>query len=205
MILLFSIIVLTALEYIYLRELMWMDEEGLLNPVEEDLLLDDTLIANGTDIVNILVTNSTRILDAMLESYVSNSTSFLDDDSLRFLKPKPKSGGGAGGGSSVVILGDDGLPLELESEYPHKQNIRILYVIGILTSFFKVLNVAQIYNSVGYLVKMLSGIGGKAISFLAFFMYLNGTFAFVMHAIGIRFDETLIKDFNGEFTGFEWW
>ena len=149
--------------------------------------------------MNSLVANSTRLLDALVDTYANNSTSLLDDNLLRLLKPKPRGGGGAG---SVVILGDDGEFLELESEDTYKQYIRILYVIAILTSFFKVLNVAQIFNSVGYLVKMLSGIVGKASSFLMFFMYLNITFACVMHAIGIRFDETLIKDFNGEFTGF---
>ena len=52
---------------------------------------------------------------------------------------------------------------------------------------------------------MLSGIFDRSVPFLMFFIYLNFTFAFVMHSIGIRFDETLVKDFNGEFAGFEIW
>ena len=51
----------------------------------------------------------------------------------------------------------------------------------------------------------MSEIVRKAIPFLLFFIYLNFTFSFVMHSIGIRFDETLIKDFNGEFAGFNYW
>ena len=62
--------------------------------------------------------------------------------------------------------------------------------MSILSSFFKVLNVAQIYTSVGFLIKMLSDIVSKSVPFLMFFVYLNLTFSFVTHAIGFRMDET---------------
>jgi hypothetical protein len=38
-----------------------------------------------------------------------------------------------------------------------------------------------------------------------FFIYLNVTFGFVVHSIGIRFDETLVKDFYGDYTGMHEW
>ncbi len=118
------------------------------------------------------------------------------------LKPKPKGGGGGTGDSSKSnSLGDEGLPMEHE----YKQIIRIIFVIRILSSFFKVLNVAQIYTSVGFLIKMLSDIISKSVPFLLFFVYLNLTFCFVTHAIGFRMDETLEKDPFGEYTGFNFW
>ena len=86
-----------------------------------------------------------------------------------------------------------------------KQYIRICYVLCILSAFFNLLNIAQVFPSIGYLVKMLSQIVYSATPFLCFFIYLNVTFGFVIHSIGIRFDETLIKDFNGDYAGIDNW
>lgn len=73
-----------------------------------------------------------------------------ESENVRILKPKkkPKSGGG----SSSVVLDPDGNPIELPKEHLYKVWIRILYVVVILASFFKVLNIAQIFKQVGYLV-----------------------------------------------------
>jgi hypothetical protein len=77
-----------------------------------------------------------------------------------------------------------------------------MYVCLILSGFFKVLYIAQIFPNVGYLLKMLSRICRAAVPFLMFFVYLNVTFTFVIQVIHISFDETATKVFMGEYQGY---
>ncbi len=82
-----------------------------------------------------------------------------------------------------------------------KQILRVQYAAMILSNFFKILNLAQVYPSIGYLVKMMGLICIEAIPFLVFFMYLNFTFTFIFYAIDLTFDETNMKDPMGEYQG----
>lgn len=52
---------------------------------------------------------------------------------------------------------------------------------------------------------MLSNIFSLSVPFFCFLAYLIFAFSFAMHSIGIRFDETLIKEPLGEYTGFGNW
>lgn len=107
------------------------------------------------NINDILLFLSTCALLAMEVLYLKTLLADNDDvnENLRILKPKkkPKSGGGG----SSAILDANGNAVELPKEHIYKVWIRILYVAVILTSFFKVLNIAQIFKQVGYLVQML--------------------------------------------------
>jgi hypothetical protein len=84
-----------------------------------------------------------------------------------------------------------------------KQWIRVAYACLILNGFCKVLNVAQVYKSVGYLVKMLANIARESVPFLTFFGYLNFTFTFMFYVMNITFDETREKTPYGEYQGID--
>lgn len=75
------------------------------------------------------------------------------------------------------------------------------YAVLIFTGFFKILNVASVFSSVGYLVAMLSGVFYRAMPFMLFFIYLNITFTFIFYVMNIKFDETMAKDPMGEYQG----
>lgn len=107
-----------------------------------------------------------------------------------------------GGGGSVSVITDNGAE-EIAVDPWNLQVIRVLYAFLILTSFFKILQVAQIYPSIGFLLDMFSDIASSAVPFLSFFLYLNVTFAFIFYALAITFDETRTKDPDGEYQGID--
>lgn len=98
----------------------------------------------------------------------------------------------------VTVIIDSG-EIQIPVDPTQKQFLRVQYSAMILSNFFKILNVAQVYPSIGYLVKMMGQIAIEAIPFLVFFMYLNFTFTFIFFAIDLSFDETNSKDPMGEY------
>jgi hypothetical protein len=117
-----------------------------------------------------------------------------EEPAARILK---RRGGGGAAGSTDTVEG------ESETESLEKQVIRVGYALLILTSFFKILNVAQVYPSIGFLIEMFSTIAERAVPFLSFFVYLNVTFAFIFYVLTLTFDETREANPNGEYVGID--
>ena len=67
------------------------------------------------------------------------------------------------------------------------------------------LNVAQVNQSVGYLVQMLIEICRDSIPFLTFFLYLNFTFAFIFIVIHVPLADPSVVHNNGYYQGIDDW
>ena len=83
-------------------------------------------------------------------------------DPLRMLhrllpKKKIKKSGG-----TVSVITDYG-NLDLATDVLVKQFIRVIHSSLIMCSFLKLLNVAQVYPSIGYLVKMVGKVGVNSV------------------------------------------
>jgi len=146
----------------------------------------------------------TSILVLIMEISVLRSDSVQDEeafnqqDDSRMLKPRSRNKGGSG--STITTEEGD---FELYFEIRLLQWLRVAYASLIFTGFFKILNVASAFQSVGYLVAMLSGVFYNAMPFLIFFIYLNLTFTFIFYVMYIKFDPTMKKDGMGEYQGIE--
>jgi len=159
---------------------------------------------NVNDIMTFIFAMALAITELIYGANVEyqNVEETTPDGGVRLLaKRRPK-----GGSSATITVDISGSLEEIEIDARTKQWIRVFYAVLILNMFFKLLNVAQVYKSVGYLVKMLSNIAREAVPFLTFFVYLNLTFTFMFYVINITFDETREKTPSGEYQGIDqWW
>lgn len=108
--------------------------------------------------------------------------------------------------STNKIINSSGDEVSLESDALIFQFIRIGYATLLLTHFFKMLNVAQVNEGVGYLVQMLFEICTDAIPFLTFFCYLNLTFALIFITLYVPLgDQSVEKENRGVYQGIDDW
>jgi hypothetical protein len=87
--------------------------------------------------------------------------------------------------------------------------LRVCYSCLILFTFIKCLSLAQIYDSVAFLIKMLTGIVKKSVPFLAFFFTVIFVFAIVLKCLAVVFSDPSINDdediLKGEYAGLPGW
>jgi hypothetical protein len=131
-------------------------------------------------------------------NYEALSDSDTDAMQGRMLLKRPKK-------SSKVVIKEDGTSVVLERDTLVFQFIRICYATLVFTSFFKMLNVAQVFESVGFLVQMLFEICRDSVPFLTFFVYLNVTFGVIFYTVHVPLGDQSIKHNAGEYEGIDDW